>query len=62
MIRWYDWILAIVAADFMVVFFIRGASATTWWEPLLYGLLVGMIWNAWKTNYCSFRWQQEHGK
>ena len=62
MIRWYDYTLALLAADFMTGFLLKGFSATTWWEPMLYGLLAGMIWNAWKTDYCAFRLRQEYGK
>ena len=62
MIRWYDYVLAILAADFMVGFMLWGFAATTWWEPMLYGLLAGMIWQAWKNDYCAFRLRQEYGK
>ena len=62
MIRWYDYVLAILAADFMISFMLWGFAATTWWEPMLYGLLAGMIWQAWSKDYCAFRLRQEHGK
>jgi hypothetical protein len=58
-IRWYDYVLALVAADFMTDFLFRGFFATTWWEPMLYGLLAGIIWQAWKNDYCKFRLLQE---
>lgn len=62
MIRWYDYVLAILAADFMLSFFIKGWSATTWWEPIAYGLALGMIWQAWNKDYCDFRLKQEMNK
>ena len=62
MIRWYDYALALLAADFMTGFLLKGFSSTVWWEPMLYGLLVGMIWDGWKTYYCNFRLRQERGK
>jgi hypothetical protein len=46
----------------MADFLFRGFFATTWWEPMLYGLLAGMIWQAWKKDYCAFRLRQEYGK
>ena len=62
MIRWYDYVLALIAADFMTHFLFKGFSATTWWEPIVYGLCAGMIWDAWKPNYCNYRLRQEYGK
>ena len=62
MIRWYDYVLAILAADFMISFMLRGLAATTWWEPVLYGLAAGMVYQAWKTDYCAFRLKQEMNK
>jgi hypothetical protein len=59
MIRWYDYVLAVIAADFMVGFFISGASATVWWQTLLYGFAAGMIWEAWSKDYCAYRLRKE---
>jgi hypothetical protein len=62
MIRWYDYALAVLAADFMVGFLLWGFTATTWWEPMVAGLLAGFIWQAWSKDYCAFRLRQEYGK
>lgn len=62
MIRWYDYVLAILAADFMLGFMLWGFNATEWWEPMLAGLLAGMIWQAWNKDYCAFRLRQEMNK
>jgi hypothetical protein len=62
MIRWYDYALAILAADFMVGLMLWGVNATTWWEPMVAGLLASMIWQAWSKDYCAFRLRQEYGK
>jgi hypothetical protein len=61
-IRWYDYALAVLAADFIVGFMLWGINATTWWEPMLAGLLAGMIWQAWSKDYCQFRALQEFNK
>lgn len=58
-IRWYDYVLALLAADFILGFMLWGFTATTWWEPMLAGLLAGMIWQAWSKDYCKFRLLQE---
>ena len=62
MIRWYDYVLAILAADFMISFMLWGFAATTWWEPILHGLAAGMVWQAWTKDYCAFRLKQEMNK
>lgn len=62
MIRWYDYVLAVLAADFMISFMLSGFSATTWWEPILHGLAAAMVWQAWDIDYCNFRKKQEYGK
>ena len=62
MIRWYDYILAVLAADFMTGFLFAGFQATEWWQPILYGLLAGIIWQAWNKDYCDFRLRQENVK
>lgn len=59
MIRWYDYVLAVLAADFMTGFLIAGANATTWWQPLLFGMCAGIVWQIWNTDYCAFRLRQE---
>lgn len=60
MIRWYDYVLAVVAADFITSFLFAGFVATTWWGPMLYGLSAGLIWQAWAHDYCVFRLRQEN--
>jgi hypothetical protein len=62
MIRWYDYVLAILAADFMISFMLWGFAATTWWEPILHGLAAGMVYQAWTKDYCAYRLRQEYGK
>ena len=59
MIRWYDYVLAILAADFILSFMLWGFTATTWWEPMLHGLAAGMVWQAWSKDYCAFRLNME---
>ena len=59
MIRWYDYIVAILAADFILTFMLAGFTSTTWWGPMLNGVLAGLVWQIWKNDYCNFRLRQE---
>lgn len=59
MIRWYDYVVAVLAADFITGFLFAGFVATIWWQPLFYGVLAGVVWQAWNNDYCAFRLKQE---
>jgi hypothetical protein len=59
MIRWYDYALAILAADAIITFLIAGFLSSVWWEPALYGLCAGILWQFWSKDYCQFRLKQE---
>lgn len=62
MMRWYDYVLAVLLADLIQSFFFAAMFATTWWGPMVYGLIAGMLWQAWSTDYCAFRLRQEMKK
>ena len=55
MIRWYDYIVALLAADVMMTFMFAGFNSTTWWEPLFFGLIAGFVFRIWEKDYCRFR-------
>ena len=59
MIRWYDYIVAILAADVMMTFMFAGFNSTTWWEPLFFGFVAGFVFRIWEKDYCRFRLKQE---
>ena len=62
MIRWYDYIVAFLYADFMMAWFFLGFTATTWYMPLVAGTIVGFLWNSWDSFYCQWRLRQEMKK
>lgn len=62
MIRWYDYIIAIVAADMMMSFMLMGFNLSTWWEPLMYGFLTGFVFRLWGKDYTIFRIIQENNR
>jgi hypothetical protein len=59
MIRWYDYALAILAADAIITFLIAGFLSSVWWEPALHVLAAGVFWQFWSKDYCQFRLKQE---
>ena len=62
MIRWYDWVVAIIAADLIFAFGLASMTGDNFWANIVSGLLAGMIYSAWTVDYCDFRKRQEHGK
>lgn len=59
MIRWYDYIIALMAADLIQGLLFASVNTVVWWQPILYGLFAGMVWRAWENGYCAFRLRQE---
>lgn len=59
MIRWYDYVFAILVADLVQSFIFAGFNALTLWEPLIYGLIAGLIIRGWESGYCQFRLRLE---
>jgi hypothetical protein len=62
MIRWYDYILAVVFADVMLSFAISGFVAEGVFQSLLSGLVVGLAWSVWSQDYCEYRRNKEREK
>lgn len=60
MIRWYDWAFAVLIADLVQSFIFAGFNAATLWEPLVYGLMAGLMIRAWDEGYCQFRLKMEN--
>lgn len=60
MIRWYDYVLAVLFADLITGFLLAGFFSTLWWEPIVYGLIAGFIYRSWSDAYCQFRLRREH--
>jgi len=59
MIRWYDYALAIVAADFLLGNIVIAFNADVWWLNLLGGAAAYFIWDIWNNTYCEFRLRRE---
>ena len=62
MIRWYDWVIAILAADLIVAFGVASMTGDNFWMNILYGLLAGLVYSLWTVDYCDFIKRQENGK
>jgi len=55
MVKWWDWIIAFVWAGIMMALLAKGVTAPTWWEPLFYGFVTGMVYRFWRDYYCIYR-------
>lgn len=62
MIRWYDWVAAVVLADLLLALGLASLNSTDFWANILYGLLAGFFYNAWADTYCNFRKRVESRK
>ena len=60
MIRWYDYVLAVLFAVLITGFLLSGFFSTLWWERIEYGLIAGFIYRGWSDTYCQFRLRREH--
>lgn len=59
MIRWYDWIIALVAADIFLTNIIVALTSDAWWISFLASLVAWMVWDLWNNLYCKIRLIQE---
>lgn len=54
MIKWYDYIIAVIVADFMLSSFLYAMSSEIWYMSLFGSIAVIALWDFWK-QYCEFR-------
>jgi hypothetical protein len=59
MIRWYDYALAVLAADLMLSFSLAALAAPSLLYSTLFGTLAGTVYTLWTVDYCAFRLKQE---
>jgi len=59
MIRWYDYVLAILASDLILSFSIDSLTADNLLHNLLFGALAGIVYSIWINDYCTVRKRQE---
>lgn len=62
MIRWYDWVVAIIAADSIVALFIGSITGDNIWVNIIYGLMAGFVYSAFTVDYCHIRKKQEQNR
>lgn len=58
MIRWYDWTLALIAADVILASVVVAFVVPNILLQVFAVLAVGGIWDLWE-HYCRFRKKQE---
>jgi hypothetical protein len=62
MVRWYDWVVALLAADFMLGNIITALTGPIWYIQLVGAVAVYFIYELWIDAYCKFRKKYEYGK
>lgn len=55
MLRWYDYVAAVIFADFMSTFLIAGLYSSNFFMSFFFGLLVMVFNSVWDNAYCVFR-------
>ena len=55
MIRWYDYVVALLAADFVFANAMVAFTAPTWWVQILGAVGVYFVWELWDSTYCPWR-------
>jgi hypothetical protein len=59
MIRWYDWIVAFLAADFFIANAKVALFADVWYVNIFGAIAAYFIWDLWNDTYIPFRKRQE---
>lgn len=60
MIRWYDYIVAIIIANFMYMNILLFINSPSWITTVLSGMSVYGYYIIWVDWYGSWRYKQEH--
>ena len=58
MIRWYDWLAAVIAADFLLAGILYSLTAPEWYMSLIGAFSAFVVWDIWN-GYCLFRKNKE---
>lgn len=58
-VRWYDWLAALVAAEFLFRNVMVMLYAPNIWIQILAGVSVYFVYELWVNTYCKFRLVKE---
>lgn len=59
MIRWYDYIVAVLVADVIFHGMLFGFTGTTFWHGIVGGAIAGLTYRVWEDLYCQYRVKME---
>jgi len=59
MIRWYDYVAAIIVADVMQSFIFASLFSTVFWHSFMFSFLAYMVLDLWSDAYCKWRLKKE---
>lgn len=58
MIRWYDYVTAVIAADLLMTGALYALTADVWYMSLIGGFVAVAVWDGWDV-YCQLRKNHE---
>jgi len=59
LIRWYDYLVAFLAADFMWANIQVALFSGVWWVSIFGSMGAYFVWSLWNDTYIPFRIRQE---
>ena len=62
MIRWYDYLVAFLAADFMWANIQVALFSGVWWVSIFGSMGAYFVWSLWNDTYIPFRVRQEDNR
>jgi len=62
MIKWYDWAVAFLAADFFVANVVIAVSGPIWYIQMLGVVGAYFVLDLWTNSYCTFRLRRQQNK
>jgi hypothetical protein len=58
-VRWYDYLAAVLVADFILANAMIAVLGEVFWMQVLAAIAVSFLYDLWTNVYCAFRLNQE---
>lgn len=60
MVRWYDWLAALLIADLILSTIVVAAISPIWYIQLVCGVFAWFVLDFWDNVYCKWRLNKEN--